>query len=411
MKKWYRVQENGVNLVFLVTEKGEVFFVHCQKSGFEEKEIPEDQLEGYRLVQLQAAGEDQDDHHGAKYTGTLPGCRLIFDSFLDERKENGRRITIAQKDPVTGLLVKSCLQFTGKAAVAESWTVVENEGKEPVGLTYVSSFCLNGLTKGVSLPWDQALSLMVPSNSWYGEFQWKRHTLPGLGMYKVFHYSTKRLSYSATGTWNSHEYLPMGYISNDPAKEGWYFSIIHNGSWHWEIGDSRDQLYLQLSGPTEAENHWYHELKPQESFESVHAAVAVTAEGFEDAAAQMTQWRRLMRRKNEDDEKLPVIFNDFMNCLGGDPSEEKEYPLIDAAAEIGCEYYTIDAGWYANGSWWSRVGEWEPAVQRWPNGLETVLSYIRGKGMVPGLWLELEVMGIHCPIADKLPDDWFFYAS
>lgn len=46
MKKWYRVQENGVNLVFLVTEKGEVFFVHCQKSGFEEKEIPEDQLEG-----------------------------------------------------------------------------------------------------------------------------------------------------------------------------------------------------------------------------------------------------------------------------------------------------------------------------------------------------------------------------
>ena len=408
MKKWYRVQENGVNLAFLVTEKGEVFFVHCQKSGFEEKEIPEDQLEGYRLVQLQAAGEDQDDHHGAKYTGTQPGCRLIFDSFLDERKENGRRITIAQKDPVTGLLVKSCLQFTGKAAVAESWTVVENKGKESVGLTYVSSFCLNGLTKEVSLPWDQALSLMVPSNSWYGEFQWKRHTLPGLGMYKVFHYSTKRLSYSATGTWNSHEYLPMGYVSNDPAKEGWYFSIIHNGSWHWEIGDSRDQLYLQLSGPTEAENHWYHELKPQESFESVHAAVAVTAEGFEDAAAQMTQWRRLMRRKNEDDEKLPVIFNDFMNCLGGDPKEEKEYPLIDAAAEIGCEYYTIDAGWYANGSWWSRVGEWEPAVQRWPNGLETVLSYIREKGMVPGLWLELEVMGIHCPIADKLPDDWFF---
>ena len=54
MKKWYRVQENGVNLAFLVTEKGEVVFVHCQKSGFEEKERPEDQLEGYRLVQLQA---------------------------------------------------------------------------------------------------------------------------------------------------------------------------------------------------------------------------------------------------------------------------------------------------------------------------------------------------------------------
>ena len=86
MKKWYRVQENGVNLVFLVTEKGEVFFVHCQKSGFEEKEIPEDQLEGYRLVQLQAAGEDQDDHHGAKYIPSwMKGRKMAGGSPLPKR--------------------------------------------------------------------------------------------------------------------------------------------------------------------------------------------------------------------------------------------------------------------------------------------------------------------------------------
>jgi hypothetical protein len=35
-----------------------------------------------------------------------------------------------------------------------------------------------------------------------------------------------------------------------------------------------------------------------------------------------------------------------MNCLWGDPTEEKELPLIDAAAEAGCEYFVIDAGWY-----------------------------------------------------------------
>lgn len=28
--------------------------------------------------------------------------------------------------------------------------------------------------------------------------------------------------------------------------------------------------------------------------------------------------------------------------------------------------------------------------------------------MIPGLWLEIEVMGIRCPLADKLPDSWFF---
>lgn len=28
-----------------------------------------------------------------------------------------------------------------------------------------------------------------------------------------------------------------------------------------------------------------------------------------------------------------------MNCLFGDPTTVKELPLIDAAAECGCEYY------------------------------------------------------------------------
>ena len=408
MNRQYRIEESGVFLALDVSEKGEVFFLHCQRRPFAEESIVPEQKEWYRLVEIQAAGEDCDDHHACKYTGTLPGRRLVFTGLSDERTARGRCITVTQKDGLTGLKVKSILQFIGDTGVLESWTEVENLGQGPVGLTYVSSFCLNGLTKDSALPWDETARLYVPSNSWYGEFQWNRYSLPCLGMSKVFDYSTKRISVSSTGTWTSAEFLPMGFVEDEKAGEGWYFSIIHNGSWHWEVGDSRSQIYLQLSGPAEAENHWYHNLKPGETFQSVPVAVAPTDAGFEDAVGKMTAYRRAVRRKNEDNEKLPVIFNDFMNCLGGDPTAEKEYPLIDAAAEIGCEYYTIDAGWYANGSWWSRVGEWEPAQKRWPDGIDKVLSYIRQKGMVPGLWLEIEVIGIHCPMADELPDDWFF---
>ena len=37
-----------------------------------------------------------------------------------------------------------------------------------------------------------------------------------------------------------------------------------------------------------------------------------------------------------------------------------------------------------------------------------VIQRIREKRMIPGLWLEIEVMGINCPLARELPDDWFF---
>ncbi|MDE5864913.1 MAG: alpha-galactosidase, partial [Lachnospiraceae bacterium] len=126
------------------------------------------------------------------------------------------------------------------------------------------------------------------------------------------------------------------------------------------------------------------------------------------AMEELTEYRRRIRRKNKDNERLPVIFNDYMNCLFGDPTTEKELPMIDAAAEAGCEYYVIDAGWYASGEWWDSVGEWRESRKRFPNGLVEVTDYIRQKGMVPGVWLELEVMGIFCKMASEVEDDWFF---
>ncbi len=71
--------------------------------------------------------------------------------------------------------------------------------------------------------------------------------------------------------------------------------------------------------------------------------------------------------------------------------------MIDKAAEAGAEYYCIDAGWYADGGWWEIVGEWQPRKRSFPN-IKRVFAYIRERGMIPGIWLEIEVMGIHCPL-------------
>lgn len=92
----------------------------------------------------------------------------------------------------------------------------------------------------------------------------------------------------------------------------------------------------------------------------------------------------------------------------GRPYCGKEYPLIDAAAEAGCEYFCIDAGWYSAGIWWDNVGEWQESRERFPEGMKKVTDYIRSKGLIPGVWLEIEVMGINCPKAKNVPDDWFF---
>ena len=335
-----------------------------------------------------------------------------YKAFKDYRNEKGRKLEVITEDSITGLEAVCHMQFYDGISVVRSWTEVTNRGEEAQGLEYVSSFSLNGIDKEGLRPFDEKMELSIPHNAWQKELCWQTYTLGELGLSvsqpEIMHRSSKTIGIGNTGNWSTKEYIPMGYLCNTETNSSLFWQIEHNGSWYWEISDQDGHVYLKLSGPNEHHNHWWKNLKPGETFLTVPVSVGSCIGGFDEAMGELTKYRRAIRRRNEDNEQLRVIFNDYMNCLFGDPTTEKELPLIDKAAEAGCEYYCIDCGWYSDGFWWDGVGEWFPSNARFPGGFNEVTDYIRSKGMIPGAWLELEVMGIKCPKADKVPDNWYF---
>ncbi len=357
------------------------------------------------LVEVHISGENADDHHGFKHTGSYGSYALRYVSHTQSATKNGQRVDFLLSDG--RINVTASYELYTAIHALRAWTTVENIGQESVGLEYVSSFAYTGLDDGETAGAGQRIHVGIPHNGWYREANWRFYTLPELGLDRISSFSSKRLSFSNTGTWSSKELLPMGFLQNEDADHCWLWQIEHNGSWQWELSEIDKMLYLKVGGPNEQEHQWYKELKPGERFESVRVALTV-ARDFKDAIGEMTKYRRTIFVNNAENATLPVIFNDYMNCLMGDPTEEREYPMIDKAAEVGAEYYCIDAGWYAEGGWWETVGEWQPAASRFPNGVKKVLDHIREKGMIPGLWLEIEVMGIHCPLAEKWEDECFF---
>lgn len=409
MSSLIHIEENDVNLVVEVTSEKDVRLLHCSALPFDaaswEGEKP---AKWYRMLELQVTGENQNDHHGEKNTGTAPANRLTYREHKDYRNDHGRKIEFILED--SDQLTAIChYQFYGEAAVLRCWTEVTNHTTESVGLEMLSSFCMNGLTRHSQANWENTARLHIPHNSWYAEAQWTADTLGDLGFQHINGACMHRIYKGATGSWSSSDCLPMGAFENESTGEIWAWQIETCGSWHWEIGELADSLYMVLSGPTEKENLWWKSLKTGETFSSVPVAVAVTTGSTEKAWREMTRYRRAMRRKHDDTEKLPIIFNDYMNCLFGDPTTEKLIPLIDAAAEAGCEIFCIDSGWYDSGFWWDKVGQWLPSEERFPDGgIQRPIDYIKSKGMVPGLWLEIEVMGIECPLATQVPEDWFF---
>lgn len=408
------INENKINMVLEITKENELKLLHFSVLPFNENDIlNEEQKSGFRLVEINLSGLDRPlERHGTKYIVTAPGYRMKYYNHKDYCNDLGRKLEITTFDVETGIYVTSHFQFYDNISVVRSWSEVINKGEEIQTLEYISSFNLTGIEKEGILKRDDKMSLKIPHNSWQREMQWETYTLDKLGIAQsqpdIEQRSSKVIAATNTGNWSTKEYLPMGYLENIETSTNLFWQIEHNGSWHWEISDQTGHLYLQLSGPTETESHWFKNLKPGDGFVSVPVAVGVSGGSFDTAMGELTKYRRVIRRPNKDNENLGIIFNDYMNCLGADPTTEKELPLIDAAAKAGCEYFCIDAGWYSAGFWWDNVGEWLPSIERFPNGLKEVIDYIRSKNMIPGVWLELEVMGIKCPKAERVNDNWFF---
>src|SRR5690606_15687745 len=73
--------------------------------------------------------------------------------------------------------------------------------------------------------------------------------------------------------------------------------------------------------------------------------------------------------------------------------------------EVGCELYLIDAGWYRGSSkgWHETAGDWY-AGEHLPNGLEPIFAYARQKGLLYGLWVEIERIGEKSGVYQEHPD-------
>jgi alpha-galactosidase len=363
-------------------------------------------------VALQCSGENSPDQ-GMKSGMGQPGTRLLFAGRREETSARGKRLVCAHTDQKLGLRVESVYESFDGVPVVRRHSRVTNEGSSPVGIDFLSSAMLHGLADPQN--YDRELRIHIAFNSWMSEGQW--HTLrpSEMGFVENERTSWSEAQAGSIGSWSSERYLPMAMAENTRLGLIWFWQIEHNGSWHWEISNASERdnnatdVYAYLGGPDDLHSAAWKNLKPGETYETVPVAIGCVRGSFGEALEVLTRYRRAVCvKKRQDNSRCPVIFNDYMNCLWGDPTEAKELPMIAAAAKAGCEYFVIDAGWYAElqEDWSQTIGAWQASSTRWPHGLKFVLDQVRQAGMVPGLWLEPEVAGAKSVLAQK-PDSWF----
>ncbi|MEU7871759.1 glycoside hydrolase family 36 protein [Dactylosporangium sp. NPDC049140] len=359
------------------------------------------------LVELLTAGTGR-ARASHRFSETTIGRRLTLDGHTATRTGAWHELRLDLHDEPTGLAVRVLLRSADGVAALQATTTVRNDGPAVATLLGVTS-----LSAGFGGLAVEDLDLVRGDSEWLGEGRWRREPLRAgaavdLALPRHGQDGRGRSAAVSNGTWSTGQGLPTGGLVDRRTGHAWLWQAEHNGAWRWEVGERLDGAYVAVTGPTDIDHQWQCRLRPGESFTTVPASLAVSGAGLHGAAASLTAHRRALRRDHPDRTALRVVFNDYMNTLMGDPTTQKLLPLVDAAAEAGAEVFCIDAGWYDDGGdWWDSVGAWEPSQSRFPRGIEEVVARIRGRGMVAGLWLEPEVVGVRSPVADKLPAEAF----
>ena len=188
-------------------------------------------------------------------------------------------------------------------------------------------------------------------------------------------------------------YCPWLMIEKD--RQTFIASFAYSGTWKMVVSppnDSGDRLVS--AGLRETD----YTLSPGKAT-PVPALYFGQVDGEPEAAAQT--WRQFMdqwvipplpdRYKGR---WPPVVFNTW-SSQGLRTTETDLIPLLDIAAELGVDIFTIDAGWYrhshTDGSAFSKgVGNWQANPDKFPSGLPAFCAQVRLKGMGAGLWFAPE---------------------
>ena len=119
--------------------------------------------------------------------------------------------------------------------------------------------------------------------------------------------------------------------------------------------------------------------------------------------------QKYMIRKRMPDVKLhqpPVVYNGWLYRFT-DFTHEQLSKQLQAAKEIGCEVFIVDAGWFGGDSGWSLVGDWrEKTDAPFYGNMKVFADEVRAAGLKFGFWMEPERFAPGIPIRNEHPE-WF----
>jgi alpha-galactosidase len=277
------------------------------------------------------------------------------------------------------------LRWFEDTALFEQWQVIRNEGNKSQHVSRLDSFMLQ-------LP-PAAYELYYFDSDWGQEYELKQMPL--------------------TETITLETYVGR----SSKGKHPWFALVNGNGeifsgsvawSGNWIIRFEVLAGGVIISGGLN-NRHFTKELAPGQSVISPKA-ILVLGKDLNDVSQQYADiGRRQWYPHNNLSSKLPIEWNHWWSYEDREINETKFRKNIQAAAKLGIDICTLDAGWFGpddyDADWYTHRGDWDHVnLARFPGGIRQLSEATHKHGMAFGLWCEIEGLGNAARLAQEHPN-------
>lgn len=248
----------------------------------------------------------------------------------------------------------------------------------------------------VSLPPFQNGMMRWLTGKWAGEFRINEAPVE-TGIFRI---QSKR------GIPGPH-YNPSIAIAEPGACETsgrvWFGVLAYSGNWSIEIEKSIFGNTHIVAGINDFDFEMI--LEAGQSFTTPDFYSGFTNNGFGGMSRIMHRFVRehIIPRKD----LRPVLYNSW-EATYFDVNVNGQKKLADKAAQIGCELFVVDDGWFGERhSDKAGLGDWRVNAGKFPNGLGELIDHVKSLGMKFGIWVEPESVNPDSDLYRAHPD-WIY---
>ena len=302
-----------------------------------------------------------------------------------DEKPQTLEITLKDKDNKLKLII--CYSVFGKANVITRMTRLVNEGEDDIRVRRLMSTMLD--FEGIGY------KIHTFNGAWAREMH-HNETVVSSGCY---------INSSYTGT-SSNRANPFVMISDPNTDENsgnvYGLNLVYSGNHFEALEVSPYNKTRFVSGINPASFDYV--LESGCTFEAPEAVMTYSDKGFNGMSCNMHCFVRnnIVRGKYQFKER-PVLLNSWEACYF-DINENRLAGLAKKAAEVGCELFVMDDGWFAERNDDSHsLGDWDVNEKKLPGGLKGIADRINNIGLDFGIWVEPEMVNVNSRLYREHP--------